>query len=137
MNIFDKDEKDPIGKWIKESSLEIPELGFHFRVLSQLNSPKRKKYEPVISTFGFQLIGTVLILLFTSVAIFMPSTESSETLWSQLKQSITWFFGGSDFFTIPSISYLEINLVSGLSVCFFCLLSFGFTIFRSKKMRFE
>jgi hypothetical protein len=137
MNTFDKDEKDPIAQWIKESSLDSPELGFHFRVLSQLNSSKIKKYEPVISTFGFQLIGTLLILLFTSVAIFIPSTESSQTIWSQLKLSINWFFWASDFLTVPSVSNLEFNLVSGLSVYFFCLLSFGFTVFRSKKMRFE
>jgi hypothetical protein len=137
MNTFDKDEKDPIAQWIKESSLDSPELGFHFRVLSQLNSSKRKKYEPVISTFGFQLIGTALILLFTSVAIFIPSTESSQILWNQLKLSINRFFLVSDFFSIPSISNLQFSLVSGLSICFFCLLSFGFTVFRSKKMRFE
>jgi hypothetical protein len=137
MNTFEKDKNDPIAKWIKESSLDSPELGFHFRVLSQINSSERKKYEPVISTFGFQLIGSVLILLFASVAIFIPSTESSQTLWDQLKLPIDQIFSISDFLTIPSISNLKINLVSGLSVCFFCLLSFGFMVFRSKNMRFE
>lgn len=137
MKKLDREELDPIGKWILESGLESPSQDLQMKIMQRLSvKPAKREYQPVISPRGFRWIGFGLLSFFIAVLIFVPPTYSNQNFWNQISAIYSI---DAHYLQIPKeyINPSNFGMVSNLSISFFFLLAFGLVLLKSINWKFE
>ncbi len=130
------DNTDFYHKWIKEAGTENPGKNFHLSIIQKLENQKTlSPYSPIITTKAWWailiFIGTIII----SVLLFIPGDNPSLMVFENLpKLTIPSFTINTPSFSLPKIN---IDQVMSLSIAIFCLFSFGYIFYWSKKWRFK
>lgn len=110
---------DPMKNWIKEAGLETLGPEFHLSVLKKIEVlPKTNiSYTPVISSFGWKVILSLIAIVFLGSMIFIPADSDSPSLFDKLP-----------VFQFPkfnlSFPYLDFSPPFFLSIITFFILGF-------------
>jgi hypothetical protein len=103
MNKKEQNPIDPMKNWIKEAGIDSAGDEFHLSVLKKIEDLPHTSltYEPVISTFGWQLIFTFISGIFGGTLLFLPADQNDISLFDKMPTLSMDLYN----FSLPQITF--------------------------------